>query len=522
MDFWTIIILIIVGYSVFNYKRQKASCNKSSVSDLSPMVPVTSVKQGEVFNGESFPSSIAMSSCKNALVKQELIERRSSRKSAIIEKPTDFDLTKEKQEVLDILENTNENVFLTGKAGTGKSNFLRYFRATTTKKVVVLAFTGVAAVNVQGQTIHSFFGWNPRTTIDDIARKWGSAARIYKEVDTIVIDEISMVRADLLDCIDKFMRLNGPFPDKPFGGIQVFVIGDILQLPPIVKGEDEERFFTQVYKSPFFFDSKVYCEANFIEKKLTEVYRQNREDQNDFINALNNIRTCSFNQSDLDLINTRFNPDYTRSRDQTIVSLVPTNKMADSINITELSQLLSEPRVYEGTITGDFKENNLPTDINLVIKEGSQVMLLNNDPLHRWVNGDIAKIIGMDINSVRVIFDDNTFDDVGFYKWDSIKFIFDEGTGKIKPEVEGTFVQLPIRLAWAVTIHKAQGKTFDKIHIDFGNGTFASGQAYVALSRSRKLEGIILTSLLRARHVFVDDRIMEFINNRDNRIINKF
>ncbi|TRZ79683.1 AAA family ATPase [bacterium] len=437
--------------------------------------------------------------------------RRSSREFIAIEEPNEFDLTEEKKEVIDMLENSNNNIFLTGRAGTGKSDFLKYFRATTKKNVVVLAFTGVAAVNVQGQTIHSFFKFHPQTTIDRIKKRRGKGVKIYKKIDIIIIDEISMVRADLLDCIDKFMRLNGPCANEPFGGVQILAIGDLFQLPPIVT-KGEEIFFTQVYKSPYFFDSRVYQQFGFVKKELTEVYRQDKEEQNRFIKTLDNLRVCSFDFNDIDLINSRFDPDYKKPENELIISLVPTNNMADFINMEELSKLSTKLQTYAGMITGEFKERNLPTAQKLSLKEGAQIMLLNNDPRQRWINGDIVKIIKTNQQSVRVLFDDGTFDDITSVEWDSIEFIFDEKTQKIEPKITGSFTQLPVKLAWAVTIHKGQGKTFDKVHIDFGHGTFAPGQAYVALSRCRTLEGIVLTSRIKESYVFTDDRIKEFMN----------
>jgi hypothetical protein len=487
MELLIIVIFIIIAYSAFKKN------NKDKF--LLPSEPTSNINV--------------------ALAKRGIGQRRTNRKFADIEKPiigVDFDLTKEKQEVLNLLENTNKNIFLTGKAGTGKSKLLKYFRATTKKNIVVLAYTGVAAVNVQGQTIHSFFKFHPQTTIDNIKKRWGNDASVYKKINTIVIDEISMVRADLIDCIDKFMRINGPHPNRPFGGVQVFAIGDPFQLPPVVT-QDEKKFFREVYLSPYFFDSKVYKHAEFIKKELTEVYRQDKETENNFILALDKIRDCSFDEKDICLINSRYDVYYTKPENQFVISLVPTNNMADSINMEELSKLPAKAVAYSGIIAGDFKENNLPTSKELVLKEGAQAMLLNNDSRKRWVNGEIVKIIKTDINSVRVLFEDGTFDDVIPIKWDSIKFVFDEETQKIEPEVTGSFTQLPIKLAWAVTIHKGQGKTFEKVHIDFGNGTFTPGQAYVALSRCKKLEGITLTSRLDGSHIFTDERIKEFMKS---------
>jgi ATP-dependent DNA helicase PIF1 len=434
------------------------------------------------------------------------------RKIFTIRKPRDFDLTPEKEAVIYTLENTNQNIFLTGKAGTGKSNFLKYFRATTNKNIVVLAFTGVAALNVQGQTIHSFFKFHPQTTIDGIYRKKDDDNEIYKELDLIIIDEISMVRADLMDFIDKFMRLNGKYPEEPFGGVQILAIGDLYQIPPIV-GREEKRFFSEYYQSPYFFDSHSYQQANFVQKELTEMYRQDQKAQNKFIKTLDNLRTCSFDQNDIDLINTRLEVNYQKPKGKFVISLVPTNSKAEEINSFELDKLKVPGQVYKGTISGKFPEKNLPTAKRLVIKKGAQVMLLNNDPEGKWVNGDIVKVMRTSYDYVRVLFDDGRLEDIRAIKRDSIRFIFDEEAQTVEPEIIGSFTQLPIKLAWAVTIHKGQGKTFDQVHLDFGTGIFASGQAYVALSRCRTLEGMTLTSPLKSDYIFTDKRIREFMNS---------
>ena len=444
-----------------------------------------------------------------ALAKQGIGKRRTSRKFAVIEKP-DIELSEEGQKVIDLLENTKTNIFLTGKAGTGKSTLLKYFRATTKKKVVMLAPTGVAAVNVQGQTVHSFFKFGPQITENMVRKKEGDEAKIYKEVEMIIIDEISMMRADLFDCVDKFMRLNGPKPGQPFGGVQVLVVGDLFQLPPIVKTE-EEQIFKRLYNSPFFFDSKGYEKAGFIKVELTHVYRQ-ADDK--FIDTLDAFRISDFNDDHLEMINARVVPGYQKPEDDFVISLVTTNAMASTINTSELTKLKTKSKTYTGSITGEFKEKDLPTDMRLVLKEGAQVMLLNNHPQGKWINGDIGKVIKLNENSVRVLFDDGTFDDVGTNKWDAIQFVYDEETKRIQSEVVGTYNQIPLKLAWAVTIHKGQGKTFDRVHIDFGNGTFAPGQAYVALSRCRTLDGMVLASRVESHHIFAHDRVKEFMNRK--------
>lgn len=478
-DYMWIWLLIILGVIVYISSRKKRNFSALGVI---PQRTVTLAKQG-------------------------IGTRRTSQKFATIEKPN-VEFSEESKKVLDLLENTKTNVFLTGKAGTGKSTLLKYFRAVTRKNVAVLAPTGVAAINVQGQTVHSFFKFGPQITLDFVRRRYGKDVGIYKKLDMIIIDEISMVRADLLDCVDKFMRFNGPSAHKPFGGVQLLVVGDLFQLPPIVKNE-EKAIFRNFYKSPFFFDAKSYEQSGFIKIELLHVYRQSDPV---FIGALDAFRVGLFTDKHLNLINTRVISDYEKPENEFVISLVTKNKIADEINKAEMEKLSATPRTYRGSIDGLFKDSDLPTTQELIFKGGAQVMLLNNDPRGKWVNGDIVKVIKTDTNSVRVLFNDGTFDDVWANKWESIQFVFDEETHKIQSEVIGTFTQLPIKLAWAVTIHKGQGKTFDKVHIDFGDGTFAPGQAYVALSRCRTLEGIVLSSIVEPHHIFVDDRVRQFMS----------
>ena len=320
-----------------------------------------------------------------------------------------------------------------------------------------------------------------------------------------------MVRADLLDLVDKFMRVNGNRPNEPFGGVQIFAIGDLYQLPPIVTGEDD-LFLRLNYESPYFFDSKSFSDANFFKMELNKVYRQDNKKQNKFIKALDKIRTCTFVKEDIDFINQRFEKNYKKPDKEYVLSIVPTNRVADTINKHEMDKLKTKPVTYNGTLSGDFKPKDMPTELNLVLKEGSQVMILNNDPAGRWVNGDIVKVIKTEKESVRVLFDDNTFEDITSFTRDAIRFVYDKENKKIEQEIVGSFTQLPLKLAWAVTIHKGQGKTFDKVHIDFGSGTFVHGQAYVALSRCRTLEGMTLTTPLLAKYIFIDERVKKFMD----------
>jgi len=443
------------------------------------------------------------------LAKKGLGKRRENRKYLSIEKP-DVTFSKESKRVLDLFENTRNNIFLTGRAGTGKSTLLKFFRATTKKNIAVLAYTGIAAVNIQGQTIHSFFKFGPNITEDRVHKLHGEEAELYRKLDAIVIDEVSMVRADFFDCIEKFLRLNGPFPGKAFGGVQMLLIGDLYQLPPIVK-ESEKEIFKKHYRSQFFFDAKNYNNSQFEKIELTHIYRQSDQA---FIEILDAMRLCKTTDAHITKINKRFFKEIdSKVSNDFRISLVTTNAMANDINIAKLAQLPGNSKIYHGIVNGEIKEKNLPTEQELTLKERAQIMLLNNDPRKRWINGDLAKIVRLDESSVRVLFEDNTFDDVGFYKWETVQFVYDEQEKKIESEIIGSFTQIPMRLAWAVTIHKGQGKTFDGATIDFGNGTFASGQAYVALSRCRSLEGLILRSPLEHRHIFIDPRINEFMQN---------
>ncbi len=414
---------------------------------------------------------------------------------------------------LDFLENTKKSIFITGRAGTGKSTLLNYFVNNTKKDAVVLAPTGVAAVNVKGQTIHSFFGFKPTITLDKVKEVYGLNSEIYKLIDTIIIDEVSMVRADLLDCVDKFLRLNGKNKAMPFGGTQMVFIGDLYQLPPVVKGNEKE-VFKAYYESPYFFDSKAFknIDLEFIE--LEKIYRQTDEK---FINLLNAIRNKSVTPKDLREINKRLDYSFEPSSDDFYVYLTTTNKLSDKINAIELSKLNSELFTFEGKIKGNFDKSYLPTEEVLDIKPGSQVMLLNNDELDRWVNGTIGKVISVEKDNdkerstIKIKLENGNIVSVKRHKWDLFQVKYNKDAKKLESEVMGSFIQYPIRLAWAVTIHKGQGKTFEKIIIDIGNGAFTSGQVYVALSRCTSLQGIVLKKPIEKKHVWLDWKVVRFL-----------
>ncbi|RJQ55427.1 MAG: WYL domain-containing protein [Actinobacteria bacterium] len=451
--------------------------------------------------------------------------------------PFELDLNVEFREALQIMEETSENLLVTGRAGTGKSTLLDYFRSITKKKIVVLAPTGVAAVNVAGQTIHSFFRFQPNATPDKIRRINDS---IYQQLDAIVIDEVSMVRADLLDLIDAFMRKNGRTKGAPFGGIQMIFIGDLYQLPPVVT-RDERDYLESRYESEYFFDSDVFSEVEFELVELEKVYRQT--DAN-FIGLLNGIRNRSIDERELELINARLladdkpphggvghgellhgelpgselphgeprlgAPPNGAEFPKGAIHLTTTNAMARERNEAELATLAGKTHSFEARLEGDFDEKSLPTDPVLNLKKGAQVMLLNNDSQGRWVNGTIGVLEGIK-KAALVVRLAGGLEEVEPVTWNRYRFVWNKETKSVASEVIGAFTQFPVKLAWAVTIHKSQGKTFDSIVVDIGRGTFAPGQLYVALSRCRTLEGVFLKKPIRKSHIWLDWRVVKFM-----------
>lgn len=407
---------------------------------------------------------------------------------------------------LDLMENSKKNVFITGRAGTGKSTLLQFFMSITKKSVAVLAPTGVAALNVKGQTIHSFFKFRPDVTVDSIGRVSKNRAEQYKNIDMIIVDEVSMVRADLFDCIDRFMRLNGKKRNFPFGGVQMIFIGDLYQLPPVVS-RTEIRMFRDYYKSEYFFDAKAFknFKAEFIE--LEENYRQ--EDAG-FIKILNSIRNNTVSESQLEILNNRVKTNFSPEGG---VILVPTNALAEEINNSNLKELYGMEHSYNAVLEGDFKKFELPSKEKLVLKRGAQVMLLNNEEGKRWVNGSVGIVTSISAykTAIGVKLTDGSEVEVEPHTWKLFKFSYDSKSKKLVSEVAGRFTQYPLALAWALTIHKSQGKTFDRIVLDVGSGMFANGQLYVALSRCRTINGIVLIKKLEKKHVFSDWRVVKFL-----------
>jgi len=425
-----------------------------------------------------------------------------------------IEITPDFRKALDLLERTRKNVFITGRAGTGKSTLLELFRSRTNKRVVVLAPTGVAALNVKGQTIHSFFRFKPNITLDNVNVVEDERRTLYQKLDTIIIDEISMVRADLLDCIDKFMKLNGKKRKKPFGGVQMIFFGDLYQLPPVVKGEAREIFKKGIYKSEYFFDSEAFRSTEFEFIELEKIFRQ--QDPL-FIEILNAIRNRTVTDKHLEILNSRVKKDFHPPPDELYVQLTTTNALADQLNRESLELLKGRERKFYGYIEGEFEMSSLPADLELSLKIGAQVMLVNNDPSGRWVNGSIGKVVDFvkepDVDVILVELATGDVVEVTPYTWELFRYYYDRDREVIASETVGAFTQYPLILAWAITIHKSQAKTFDRVIIDIGKGTFAHGQVYVALSRCRTLEGIILKKPIQKKHIFMDWRIVRFLTS---------
>lgn len=441
--------------------------------------------------------------------KTESLQRRKPRAVATIERPENFDMSPENKRVLDLMDSTRQNIFLTGKAGAGKSTIINYFRATTKKNQAVVAPTGIAAINVKGQTIHSFFGFKVGVTLNTVRYVSAERLNVLRNLETLIIDEISMVRADLLDCIDKSLKMNRR-NSQPFGGVQIIAVGDPYQLPPVVTAS-EEKYIMRTYGAPHFFKAHSYQAGNFVTEELHKIYRQSDPE---FISILNAIRTGDHKA---DHINQLHSLTETNKATAKSIHLVTTNRMAQSINTSQLNLLATEPSTYTAETEGNFSEKSAPTDVELTLKQGAKVMLLNNDREGRWVNGDVGTIIGLGKSTVRVKFDDGTFDDVGPNIWENIQFQYDEETHKIEPVVIGRFVQLPIKLAWAVTIHKSQGKSYPYVHIDFGSGTFAPGQAYVALSRATSPAGLSFETPMLVDDVLIDQHVKSFMKGKTHK-----
>lgn len=413
-----------------------------------------------------------------------------------------------------IVEKTRKSLFLTGKAGTGKTTFLKDITRHTKKKHIVLAPTGVAAVNAGAMTIHSFFQFGIGAYIPGVVTPQNgfflrkAKLDLIRNLDLLIIDEISMVRADLLDHIDaELRRIRRSF--LPFGGVQLLMIGDLQQLPPIAHGE-EETLLRQHYRSLYFFDCKAFQNFDYCCIELRQVYRQS---DSHFVEILNRARVGRLTQGDIDELNTRHIPGFSPKAEDNYIRLVTHNRMVQNVNEGEMGRIDSEEYVFDAKITGTFPAESYPTSERLVLKKGAQVMFIKNDPDKRFINGTLGEVCYLWKDKIKVrIADSGVPIEVEPVEWENIRYQMDEANGNIGTSTVGKFRQYPIRPAWAITIHKSQGLTFDRAIID-ARAAFSPGQAYVALSRCRSLKGIVLSSPLRASSFMTDGTVEEYMQS---------
>lgn len=401
--------------------------------------------------------------------------------------------TQNQQQMLayELIANTNSSFSLTGRAGTGKTTFLRNVQKKVNKQFITLAPTGVAAILAGGDTIHSFFGLPMEVCVPGTCGKLNEARILtLLHADTIIIDEVSMIRCDIVDAIDYTLR-KAIRTTQPFGGKQIIFVGDMFQLPPVVRQGAERELLHDIYKADdfFFYKADAIKRMRLVKIEFQKVYRQ--DDDRQFLNILENVRMNKVTPENIMHLNKRVTQP--QSKDGIVITLASLNKTADSLNQQRLAEIDAEEFTYEGTIAGKFDDKKLPVELNLRLKVGAQVMFTRNDQQKRWANGTLAKVVKLTKDEIHVRLDNGETHAVPCASWDSVNYEYDRELRKLKKEVTGTFTQYPLKLAWAITVHKSQGMTFDKMSLDLSRGLFADGQLYVALSRVRSLEGLFLS-----------------------------
>ena len=452
-----------------------------------------------------------------------LLDNANEIHNQYVELPTNYDKDKFVKELFNRIETTNDSLYITGKAGTGKSTFIQYFTKTTKKKIILLSLTGIAAVNIGGQTIHSFCGFpfRPMLPKDKDIKKLQehySTFQILKNLDTIIIDEVSMLRSDILEGMDHFFRINGGDTTKSFGGKQVIFVGDPYQLPPIVESDKVSyEIFTKVYKSEYFFDAPIFKSMNPEKIEFKKIHRQK---DIDFINHLNKIRDYSVTNQEIKLINKRCYKTSDFGNADLEIRLTTNKYIAAQENSRRLDLINEKEFVYEAEIFNKYPKDKYPVPQYLHLKRGAQIMFVRNDRQNderRWVNGTIKEIDFLSDEIIEVKLEDGDICQIEKETWENRVYKYNKREKRIVSEVIGTYRHFPIKLAWAITIHKSQGLTFDKVKVDLGTGAFAPGQLYVALSRCTSFEGLTLVRKIKDSDIIIDERILEFDKNYFNK-----